>query len=281
MHQAGIFRSSTLVRVVNISGWPLLVVYVYSMFIHPWCGPEWNWERVQNVWDRWQTLNAGALAFLASLIAFNISRFNENQQREREFIASKAFLPSTLSGLMEYLSESAGAYKFLWDKPEPLEAAVASPALPPDYREVFSNCIRHADPVVGAYLSNILVQLQVHEARMRRACSPPPGARTRIHGRHLLISYLYRLGELHALIANLFRFARGEEPFNARALEWADFENAYGILEIDPEDISTAGSDDKYELIEVDHTDASTADKKSLKAFTQRALKRQQSNDTN
>lgn len=280
MHQAGIFRSSTLVRVVNSIGWPLLALYVYSMFIHPWYGTEWNWERVQNVWDRWQTLNAGALAFLASLIAFNISRFNENQQREREFIASKAFLPSTLSGLMGYLSESAGVFTLLWDTPEPLEAAVTSPELPPDYREVFSNCIRHADPVVGAYLSNILVQLQVHEARMRSACSPPPGTRTRIHGKHVLISYFYRLGELYALIANLFSFARGEEPFNARALEWADFKNAYGILEIDPEDITTAGSDDEYELIEAGHTDASADDKKSLKAFTQRALMRQQSTDT-
>lgn len=147
MHRAGIFRSSVLVDIVNYVGIPLLAIYLFSMFIYPWIDGGGSWTHVQAVWDGWQTLNAGALAFLASLIAFNIAKFNENVQREREFVAAKSFLPSTLSTLMEYCSQSARALQALWEaNGQPQASPLNQPNLPAGYQEVFSNCIRHADP---------------------------------------------------------------------------------------------------------------------------------------
>lgn len=160
MHRAGIFKSSILVDVVNYAGLPLLAIYCFSMFVFPWITGGCSWEHVQAVWDRWQSLNAGALAFIASLVAFNISRFNESRQRERDFVAAKAFLPSTLSGLMEYFTRCASIYETLWASEAAAPVAFTPPDLPAGYREVFSNCIRHADPTVGSYLSDILVRLQ-------------------------------------------------------------------------------------------------------------------------
>jgi hypothetical protein len=256
LQRAGIFRSSVLVDVVNYVGIPLLAVYLFAMYVFPWFDGHWTWAHVQAVWDRWQTLNAGALAFLASLIAFNIAKFNENVQREREFVAAKSFLPSTLSALMEYFSRSARVLEGLWEaNGHPLAPPLNYPELPPGYREVFSDCIRHADPQVGSYLSSILVQLQIHDARLRDAQSH--GADDHIAGtdRYSVIAYLYRLGELYVLVAKLFGFARGEEAFESKTLNWEDFRNAFGILDVEVDDIF------------ID-------DKMNLQAFTQRRLAR-------
>lgn len=256
MHRVGIYRSSVLVDIVNYAGIPLLVVYSFSMFVYPWIDNSWSWAHVQAVWDRWQTLNAGALAFLASLVAFNVSRYNDNLQRERDFVSAKAFLPTTLSSLMEYCSRCSEIYGALWGTNGHALASIKYPNLPSDYKEVFSNCIRYADPDVGTYLSDILVQLQIHEARLRDVVAQSDAAPAHVVDRYTLLAYLYRLGELYALIGNLFGFARGEEAFKVKSLVWEDFRNAYGILDLDLDDI---------------HID----EKMNLRAFTERAIKRE------
>lgn len=256
MHRAGIFRSSVLVDLVNYVGIPLLAVYLLAMFVFPWISGNGSWAHVQAVWDRWQTLNAGALAFLASLIAFNIAKFNENVQREREFVAAKSFLPSTLSSLMGYCSRSARVLEVLWAaNGHPPATPIGAPDFPAGYREVFSNCIRHADSQVGSYLSTILVQLQVHDARLRNAVADGTGAHGHGTDRYSLIAYFYRLGELYVLLGNFFGFARGEEPFESKNLKWEDFRSAYNLLDLEFEDIF------------ID-------DNMNLQAFTQRRLAR-------
>jgi hypothetical protein len=42
------------------------------------------------VWYRWQTLNVRRLAFISSVIAFNIAKYNASKQRERQFIAASS-----------------------------------------------------------------------------------------------------------------------------------------------------------------------------------------------
>lgn len=237
MHRAGIFKSSVLVDVVNYAGLPLLAIYGFSMFAYPWIAGSGSWQHVQAVWDRWQSLNAGAIAFVASLLAFNIAKFNESRQRERDFVAAKAFLPSTLSGLMEYCSQSARIYSALWKRDGEVQLVFEHPDLPQDYREVFSNCIRHADPSVGSYLSIILVRLQVHDARLREAIGETIKGHDRVVDKYTLIAYAMRLGELYVLMSNLFGFARGEESFQAKSLTWADFRSAYSILDIEVDEL--------------------------------------------
>lgn len=138
---------------------------------------------------------------------------------------------------MEYYSRSARIFTALWESNGATNAVLDHPDLPQDYREVFSNCIRHAEPTVGTYLSKILVILQVHDARLREIVNHSGGDQHRVVNRVTLISYLYRLGELQALANQLFDFARGEEDFNATNLSWEDFRNAYGNLHFVIDDI--------------------------------------------
>lgn len=248
----GAFLSS---KVVKIFGSILLAIYVYSMFVSPFLDSNSNWSYVKGVWERWQTLNAGALAFLASLIAFRIASLSEHRQREREFIAARTFLPEAFSSLMEYLRLSANIYVSLWNAHGRANAGFARPVLTNEYREVFRDCIRHANPTVGAYLANILVLLQVHDARMRQVLEQVGPGQEQAVTRHNVLTYLYRTGELYALLGKQFEFARGQDHFNESPLSWEEFRNAYGILRI------------HFEQIYIDPTS-------NLEAFTRRRIER-------
>jgi hypothetical protein len=142
------------------------MLYLFSMFVYPWVHSHGDWTHVQSVWDKWQSLNVGMLAFLSSVIAFNISRFNANKQRERDFLASKAFLPAALSELTAYFKSSASILVNGWESIEGPRPEIEAPKLPDDYKSIFGQCIRYASPDVGDYLSRILVRLQVHSARL-------------------------------------------------------------------------------------------------------------------
>jgi hypothetical protein len=260
MKLIGFVKADTRVAIINWIGVPLFFVYVISMFIVPLFEEGWDWAGVQNVWDRWQALNVGALALSSSVIAFNIAKYNSDKQRARQFVAARAFLPHALSELTSYCKSSAKLLKEAWERGGNLGAGSASPLevalpeLPESYKETFSRCIGEAEPDVGDYLARILMRLQIHHSRLlelRNSFSP--GSRT-LPIRENTKSYLYSLAELQALINKLFGFARGSEPFDGSDLVWEDYRNAYGNLDIWVEEVD------------------------DLQAFTLRAIERKKSN---
>lgn len=250
-----------LVYALNWVGISIAALYIVFMLVVPWVEGSGSWRYVQNVWDRWQSLNVGMLAFFSSVIALNISRFNANKQREREFSASKAFLPSALSELVSYYKDSASIFKLGWGSEPGSEPDFISPKLPHSYKEVFSNCIRHAEPAVGDYLSQILMKLQVHDSRLRSYIGEE-NCEYRFHPqRHNVLVYLFRLAELQALVAKLFGFARNLEPFDDKPLDWEDFRNAFGNLDL------------WLDEFVIDETN-------NLEAFTKRRIARSGNQDT-
>lgn len=202
------------------------------MLVFPWFDGPHDWDHVQRVWASWQDVNAGMLAFISGVIAFNISRFNADQQRAREFLAAKAFLPDAFSELSEYFRSSASALATAWDMQANEKADIDPPQPPMNYREIFEKCIRHATPEVGQYLVGILVHMQVHGARMRGLYRRDDGIIRNNLDQSNLITYLYRLGQLQALINKNFDFARNTQPFDSAPLQWEDFRNAFGNLNI-------------------------------------------------
>ena len=232
LRRFGLLDGGKFVSLVNVLGGIPCVIYLFAMLLYPWVAGEWSWSYVQSVWDRWQALNVGLLAFLSSLIAFNIARYNANQQRERNFIAARAFLPSALSELVPYFKASAQVFKKSWDTDSHGLGGMATPELPETYKSVFADCIRYASPEIGDHLSRILVRLQVHDARLRGLLHPDEEITVRVVDKYSLLTYFYRLGELQALVGLLFDFARGESDFKNSELEWEDFKNAYSNLNL-------------------------------------------------
>lgn len=232
LRRLGLLAEGNLVSFVNVVGGSAISAYIIAMLVYPWVHGKWSWIHVQAVWDRWQSLNVGVIAFLSSLVAFNIAGYNANRQRERDFIASRAFLPSALSELISYFRASARVFEKSWDSDGQGLNDIAAPQLPEGYKSIFADCIRHASPEVGHYLSNVLVRLQIHDARVRALLHADEEFDAHIVFKDNLLTYLYRLGELQALVAILFAFARGESEFKNPRLEWEDFRNAYGNLNL-------------------------------------------------
>jgi hypothetical protein len=234
---------------------PAAALYVFCMLIFPWFSTGFDWQLVQGVWDRWQSLNVGMLAFISSITAFNIGRYNAEKQREREFRASKAFLPSALSELTEYLKESAEIYVSGWEAARGDALKVTAPIPPAGYKEVFRDCIRHAEPDVGEYLSQLLKWLQIHAARLSGYLDQQADDTWSNPDKHNVIVYLYRVGELQAMVNRLFPFSRGLEDLNSGPLVWDELKNAFGNLDLWVEE---------YRI----------DDHNNLEAYTMRALER-------
>jgi len=261
MKHIGILKPDTLVNLLNFVGLPIAALYVFCMFAWPWVSGCGNWGYVQEVWDRWQSLNVGMLAFVSSITAFNIARYNAKKQRERDFLAAKAFLPASLSELVSYFKASAAVFSLGWEPSSENRPSFVVPELPKEYKSVLGDCIRHAEPSVGDYLSRILVWLQVHDSRMRDYVKQHSDENYLNPDRLNLITYFYRLGELYALVGKLFEFARNMGEFDSSPLNWEDFRNAYGNLDI------------WTDKIVID-------DKMNLEAFTKRAIDRNANQNT-
>lgn len=236
MESTGFSKTDSRVKLWTWVSVPIFVLYAICMYVYPAFSNGWNWDYTQNVWDRWQTLNAGVLAILASVIALNISKYHENKQREWKFIAARAFLPIALSELVSYFRCSARllseAHAGVVQKQDPIRLKEDMPTLPVSYVETFRQCIDHAEPAVGEYLADILVDLQVHHARLTELHETITNPGRTVWTRTTLVSYIYSLGKLYALVGKLFPFARGQELFDRTDLVWEDYRNAYSLLDI-------------------------------------------------
>lgn len=222
----------TYLRFVNWIGWPMIAAYWVSMFVIPIIELRGNWQEIQNVWDRWQGLNVGMLAFLSSLLVFNVSRHLAEETRRRNFWAARSFLPEALSELSGYCRSSMAvfveAYRRAADPQDRCNSplAIEKPNLPEGYRKVFSDCIAVAEPDVAQRLSYILMRLQVHHARLNSLFNAFTDDNT-VVTKEIIKSYLYRIGEIHALINKTFEFSRGLSELDKSPLVWEDYRNAF------------------------------------------------------
>ncbi|WP_157982632.1 hypothetical protein [Simplicispira lacusdiani] len=206
-------------------------LYAYSMLLHPWL--KGGWKYVHAVWYDWQSLNVGILAFLASVIAFNISRHHAAQQRRRELVAARSFLPESLSELSEYLRRCSVVLCSAYSGTKQTHAQLSQdqlPRLPSGYKEIFSRCISLADKELAEHLSYILACLQIHHARISSLLEEQRPNSRFVVTRHNVLTYIYRLGELQALVNNTFDYARGEKEFIAKPLDFSSYKTAYANL---------------------------------------------------
>lgn len=234
-------KSITFEKLLIGVGFSIAVIYLFSMFVFPWVELWGNWSYVQEVWARWQSLNAAMIAFLSALIALYISRKNSQKQRKNDFVSSRVYLPETFSQLCTYFRESMRILQAAWS--EESSPYPEKPSLPHDYREIFSRCIKYADPEVEIFLINILVELQVHDTRLQGVIDAWGSSRSATMAKHNLMSYIFSLGKLQALINKQYEFARGESNFDTSTLNWEDFRSAYRNIDVAVDDIHTDDGD--------------------------------------
>ncbi|MUK71497.1 hypothetical protein GNP76_19150 [Aliivibrio fischeri] len=238
-----IWTIDNFIRLINAISSLTFLIYIYAMFVAPFIDGKGRWDYVHDVWYSWQALNVGMLAFGSSVIAFNISRYNADKQREREFIAAKAFLPESLSELTNYFKKCTPMLVEAWnraaDKSDLCNTQLLNtlPPLPNSYRAIFSSCISTADKNVGEYLAYILTRLQIHHSRLKSLESDFSDDEGMVQIPTNILSYMYRLAELQALVNKLFGYARSTEEFNDKKITLEQLETGYNVLNIEVEDI--------------------------------------------
>jgi len=204
----------------------------------------WKWfaEFLTTTAASWaQALLTAVAIIVTGVIARSTERkvrLKEESQRRRDFRAVQAFLPEALSDLVAYLRASAEVLNSAFDAGGPAPAGTAMPALPNSVRPIFRDCIQHATPAVGEHLATILRSLQIHHARLQELVT----GGSSIPMRMTILSYMYSLGEIKVMVNRLFPFARNDvDDFEPWTVEFKEFRTAYFNLDIDPDDVESAG----------------------------------------
>ena len=229
-------------KIINNLSLVLFAAYIFSMFIYPIYKSRYSWDYVQSIWYVWQPINAGMLAFMASVIALNMSRINEEKQRNRNFIAARAFLPEALSELniylencLPFLNESLGKF----NENGVIKATTLRsnlPSLPISYKNIFKSCIAFAEHDIGNYLALILNHLQVNHSRLEHSFFNSQNEQSSTMILYInILDNIYDIAYLKVLIDNLYNFARGEDEFEETKVTIAMIKNAYHQLKIFPE----------------------------------------------
>ncbi len=211
------------------------LVYLIGMFLWPLIAkPEW--EYLQNVWDRWQSLNVGVLALISSIIVFKATKYHSEQARERQFIATRALLPDAMSELLNYCVDASKALSTLWYETESVhdcrEFSVPYPEMPSKYQASFRDCISHAEKSFGTHLARIIANLQVFDSHLSSACKAENLKRREGTSRHQVAIMITLQSKICALTNMSFAHCRGLEDFQYRKLTTDDFEQAFVSTEI-------------------------------------------------
>ena len=227
-----------LVKMIMIIGFGALIsLYLCFMFIEPFLNN--GTTGLIKVLKEWQTLNAAFVALLASFIALYATQYNVRKQKERDFIASKAFLPEALSELTLYLESSVKllieAYRRESDETDSCKTQLTQklPSLPDKYKVTFKDCIHSGEYEVSEYLSNILRDLQVHNSRMVSTYNEFSPSRTFIKSPPNKISEIYELAKIYSRIGRLYPFARNEERLDNSSIKRDEMINTFSNLDID------------------------------------------------
>lgn len=253
----------------------VILVYICCMFVYPYCSGGYDWDYLIWVLGYWQTFNAAMIALFSSFIAFimmlfklNVERENLEKERERNFTASRAFLPNVFYDLTVYCEKCAKLQMDAFRKTQKVERlenemeelkkldhneekfnaiqvvekmldeARAAKLdygfvnLPDSYTEVFRRCIKYANQEVSLYLSELITKLQIHNARINDLVSNFHQDSGEIYFTSSFLDDFLYLGTIRVLIDRQYNFARGMSDFDNSPIIWDEYRNAYSVMNI-------------------------------------------------
>lgn len=232
----GSFLNTKSITVLSIIA---SLLYLYLMFLEPFL--SFGSVGLIKTLKDWQTLNSAIIALIASAIALYANQYSEKKQKERDFIAAKAFLPDALSELNGYLKKSAKIYLEIYEfkKNKQVNVKLSNPLaeLPNNYKIVFRDCIHSGESSVGIYLSEFLRKLQVHNSRMAGTYINLGDSENDYSTLESVSTDILNTAELYAMLGRLFPFSRNESELNISKLKPAEINIGYPNLKIDPTEI--------------------------------------------
>lgn len=228
------------------AGITLTLLYLYAMIAHPlFTG---GWGATLSTWREWQTFNAGMIALLAATITATTAVYVDRQTRKRQtnrlleerrrnFIAARAFLPHALANIDEYALACAvslrkvylaggmngldedGSYIDIDVELLPnMYSEFQSHPKPKDFESVFQNAIQYAEDEDARHLADLLAELQIFLSRM----SDIEKQAYQGGDKHLLEMFVYS-AYFQLKIAGFYNFARKGDPIQLTPNKAGDY----------------------------------------------------------
>lgn len=190
-----------------------------------------DWDGLQDVWDRWQTLNTGMLAFLASFLALSSARVGNVMAARRNFRATIPALTHTLSTLYDYSKISLTLIGRAYPNLARIRAGLEDDELPvvkESELDSLKDIVRYAPSNISDFVSRLIIELQVFDARIRgmeRDRYREAADLARLTGLYYVLSF----ATVKARLNYLFGFARGELKVFDEALTYDQIVEALPI----------------------------------------------------
>ncbi len=209
----------------------LLISYVVCMLIFPWS--QGGWVYVQSVWSEWQSLNAGFLALLSSVIVLLATHMQIYEQRKRDLTASKSLLPYTLSGISSYLYDCASIVMDIYsEKDNTIKSKYRKPVLPIGSFNVMSDCIKNSDIETAENIKSIMTMLQVHHDRVVALCN----GRWSVSNTNICCLF-HNMAMINSMVEELYSFSRAKHTAVAYEPSIESIVNSYNALDVEYESI--------------------------------------------
>lgn len=128
-------------------------------------------QELKSLMYRWQSLIAGFLAFLASLLLFCSAIYSEFSKRRSKFFVARAFLPHSLVRVSGYLEKTLLFYANWYCKSRSLTeekniGSLEAPVFPLDVFDDFKSLAEYSERRVALVIARLISDLQVISSRV-------------------------------------------------------------------------------------------------------------------
>lgn len=195
---------------------PFAIVYFGAMFIAPLFIYKFNWVDIHQVWMDWQTLNAGILAIISSVIALYSVKYQQIRAESKEVQVARAMFPDTLSELCDYTNAVSRilirAYELVEGKMFHTANGIGidMPLKPARHMDVISLIIKNSDDKIIYDLSIFVNKLQILHSRTNTIHSSLYLNSTQLTTKIHVLNQMVLLSEIQAYIGIFFDYSRVE-----------------------------------------------------------------------
>ncbi len=207
----------------------LISIWFLAMICLPIISTKLNWIEIQDIWDRWQTLNSGMIALLAAMFAIYTTQYIENARRKRELIAAKALLPLALHDMSDHCSYLSKIINEAYEKLKGKQNTTLS-----EYKidrpgewvfDTFKNSMIHEENDNAIFIASILSDVQILNARFYSFTD---------HKKIITYREIKRMAEclctLKSKIDRAFKYARGKDKLIITPITKSENENSWSAL---------------------------------------------------
>src|SRR5690554_4319004 len=214
----------------------LLPAALYLVCMVVWPIAEYrDWAGIQAVWDRWQALNVGVLAFSASVIFWYAAHLRSRENDIKEYKAARGFLVFVASELCREFKIAAHLLKQRLKSRSYLALDGIEPfSLPQHLHPYLERYIKYAPPESAQFIIDFIRFYQVYMDRLNTVLGD---ISDRPNPKDCIATSIGDLCNISARTNRLFGYARGINSLDTSKVRWEEIKEGVAsyLLLLEPD----------------------------------------------